>query len=199
MATIGGSGFATVAEPDDRHRLARDVSRLVIEDDWFAGLVSDLARLAAWRVDPGGGRPPVVAKETLRHLNASLRRRQDVESEGHALTTSQVIRRVDGLNTRASVHARLERGQLLAFKATDGRTNLFPEWQFQAHGPVTVPVIDVLVEHCRLDFAGDVIAFDLLVREPLDRLGSRSVADLLVAGEWAQAVAAVEAVPEQDG
>ena len=172
----------------------------MLTDAWFADLVAEIERVAAWREDDrSGAPPPQVSTPTLRHLNASLRDRQDAEAATGAATTSEVIHLLAELNNRGAVHSRVERGHLLMFKTPGGR-NRYPRWQFDLRGRGrTVPVIDDLVRACQDHFAGDVVAFDLMVRTRQDRLGGRSVADLLADGRWDDAVAAASATAEQAG
>lgn len=197
-------GFAAAAPASaadvQRHTLARRVADRIAADDWFADVTAGLLRLAEWRDDPEPGPPPRVSTASLRHLNARLRDRQDRAAERAALTTVQVQDLLAGVNTRASVHARLDRGKLLAFKSRTGNANRFPAWQFDdPHRAATVPVVADLVRVCRDRFDGDVVAFDLMVRTRQDRLGGRSVADLLAEGRWDEAVAAADTAPEQAG
>lgn len=191
---------ATSRSPHERRRLADRVQARVLADAWFADVVADLDRVAAWRDDDrSGSRPPQVSTATLRHLNASLRARQDVEATTAAVTTRDVIELLPELNNRGAVHSRVERGHLLAFKTAGGR-NRYPRWQFDLrHRDRTVPVIDDLVRMCREQFAGDVVAFDLMVRARQDRLGDRSIADLLADGRWDDAIAAATTTAEQAG
>lgn len=187
-------------QPEQRRRLADRVHDRVLDDDWFAAVVADLDRVATWRDgDRTGTPPPRVSTVALRHLNTSMRVRQDQEAATAALTTRDVIELVPELNNRGAVHSRVERGQLLAFKGPDGRMR-YPRWQFDPRRQGrTVPVLDDLVRACRDQFAGDVAAFDLMARTPQPRLADRSLADLLVEGRWDEALSAVTTRAEQAG
>lgn len=139
-----------------------------------------------------------VSNETLRLANRALRQRQDADGRANAYNTGQVIVAVDALNTLASVGKRVDDHRLLAFKADDGRSNLYPAWEFGPDSGVLDGVAE-LAAACHELHAGDVVAFDLLVRTPSERLEGRSVAELLVLERAAEAVAAVRAPREQDG
>lgn len=199
MATESSHASGIAPGTATARRLADRVHARVLSDSWFADQAAELERLAEWRDDTAGAPVPHVPTQTLRTLNDRLRAEQAAEAQRTAVDTAAVVESVRSLNSRAAVHARVERGRLLAFKAADGRTNLYPRWQFDPQTGDTVPVAAELAAVCRDRFDGDVVAFDLMVRTPLDRLGGASVVSLLADRRWPDAVDAATHPAEQAG
>ncbi len=92
------------------------------------------------------------------------------------------------------IEARRRAGELLAFKPKDERSWLFPAWQFDREWNVRPELQPVLERARERGFDGNALA-ELLERRAAmtDR---RRLVELVLAGETAPVLAAIDAAPD---
>lgn len=194
-----GMSTAERSPHDVRAALAAKAQRLVLDDDAFAADVEHLVAVREWHGSGGADDPPDVPMSTLRSMNAALRARQLDDAVAAAASAQEVVGLLASVNDRRGVQSRAARGRLLSFKANDGRSAMYPRWQFDPVAKETIPDIERWIEACATRFAGDVVAFDHFVRAEQARLGGQSIAGLLTSRRWDAAYAVAIAVRDQDG
>lgn len=176
--------------------LDRDLETLRARAQDDEALAETLALLADDPFDTGDpfARPSEGLLAAARQVSDRRAAATHGELRGRSLTTRQVSELIVDLSGRGAVAARRARKRLLGI--TDGRDTLHPSWQFsfdrrETHDGLT-EVLAALGEH-----TSDPASVDALATTPQPDAGGRSIADLLAAGQVADAVAAARAAGDQ--